>query len=516
MEQKTKSKKEQVLDILRKDVIEFGKVVSPVSFYLPTPDIHREITKLFLDESIKKLNIIAPRGIAKTSLVTFYILHHLFFGDEGKKMIVIVSKTQTHAKSILSTIKNVIEFSAGFRRLFGYHGSQNAKTWREDKIVLANGNSIVARGTGQPIRGVGERLQRPTLIVIDDPEDENNTKTIEAMDHNVTWVLAAAGLALDTLRGRVIAIGTPLHEKCIVMTLSEMEGWTTIHYGNSLENNIILWPESKSREALEMEKRDFESIGKLRLYYQEYECNLIPGGDAIFVRDDIQFYDPETTVEFITDEPYLKFPNGIVIPVSIYMGIDPASSVAQTAAYSTIVPVAVTTDLRVYVLDYFRKRVKPSEHADNIEAFYLRLRPRRTLVEVIGYQESLRDTLRNRIFIPGLEQKETPHDSKSDRYIEMLEPIVKSHKLYIKGTYENKKYRGPMEALFDEMVLFPKCKTKDLLDGLYYACKRVRPPTHSIVPVKESLPEYQQVIVEYYQTKEENLELPTYFDENFS
>jgi hypothetical protein len=500
---KVLTKKDQVLEILRKSIIEFGRVVTPVSFYLPTPPIHYEITDSFLKETIKKLLVIAPRGIAKTSLVTIYILHHLWFGDTGRKLIVIISKTQTHAKSILNTIKNIIEFSNGFRKLFGYHGSQLAKVWREDKIVLDNGDSIVARGTGQPIRGINEKLQRPTLIVVDDPEDENNTKTVEAMEHNVNWILTAVVPALDAHRGRIIVIGTPLHERCIVSVLSTMESWTVMHCGNDQEAGIALWPESKSLEQLREIMNDFKAAGKLRIYYQEYECNLIPGGDALFKKEYIQYYDEDATIEFITDEPYLKFKGGMMLPVNIYMGVDPASTVSQSADYSTIVPVAVTSDLRIFVLDYFRKRVPPLSHADAIESFFLRLRPRLTLIESTGYQNMLRQYIRSRIFIPGLESKETPTDAKDKRYIEMLQPSFAQMKVFIKKS---------MRELEDELLLFPKSKHDDLLDGLYYACKRIRPPSHSIEPVKQPLPEYQQVYVDYYQKQEEE-ELPTYYDE---
>jgi hypothetical protein len=364
------TKKDQVLSILKESLIKFGKVVTPISFYLPSPTVHYEIAKLFLDKTIKKLLIIAPRGIAKTSLVTIYILHYLWFGDKGRKLIVIISKTQTHAKSILNTIKNIIEFSDGFRKLFGYQGSQVSKIWREDKIVLSNGDSIVARGTGQPIRGINEKMQRPTLIVVDDPEDENNTKTVEAMEHNVNWILTAVVPALDAHRGRIIVIGTPLDEKCIVSVLSEMDSWTKVHYGNNIEKGIALWPESKSIEQLKEIHNEFKQAGKERIYYQEYECNLIPGSAALFKKVDLQLYDEETTIEFLGDEPYLKFVNGVLIPVNIYMGVDPASSVSQAACYSTIVAVAITQDLRAYVLPYYRKRVKPSEHAEAIIQFY--------------------------------------------------------------------------------------------------------------------------------------------------
>jgi hypothetical protein len=145
----------------------------------------------------------------------------------------------------------------------------------------------------------------------------------------------------------------------------------------------------------------------------------------------------------------------------------------------------------------------------------IRLKPRRTLIETVGYQESLRDTLRNRIFIPGLEQNENPRDSKTERYIEMLEPIVAQHKLYIMGHLESNSYKGPMEDLWNEMTLFPKCRTRDLLDALYYACKRLRPPSHSLEVVRPKLPEYQQVYIDYYQREEDDT-MPMYYEDQFN
>jgi hypothetical protein len=508
--------RDKVLEILRKNLIKFGKLVKPITFYLPSPEIHLEIAKLFLTESIKKLLIIAPRGIAKSTLVTIYILHHLWFGDKGRKLIVVISKTQTHARAILSTVKDIVEFSDGFRKLFGYHGSVVAKSWREDRVIFDNGDSIIARGTRQPIRGINEKTQRPTLIIIDDPEDENNTKTIDAMDDNVNWVLTAVVPALDAHRGRIIVIGTPLHERCIVSVLEGMGSWTTVRCGNNIEEGIALWPESKSLEQLRKDMEDFKSAGKVRIYYQEYECNLIPGGDALFKKEYIECYDEDTVIEFKQDEPYLKFSNDILLPVNIYMGVDPASTVSQSADFSTIVPVAVTSDLRIFVLDYFRKRVAPLDHADAIESYFLRLHPRLTLIESTGYQNMLRQYLRSRIFIPGLESKETPTDAKDKRYIEMLQPAFAQHRVFLKGKIENGKYSGPMQELYDELLLFPKSKHDDLLDGLYYACKRVRPPSHSVVEVKPPLPEYQQVLVDYYQRKDEENEIPIYYEDVFS
>jgi predicted phage terminase large subunit-like protein len=498
---KKPTKKDQALGILRKDLLTFASVISPARFYLASPPVHDEIAGLLLNEKEKQLNIIAPRGIAKTTLATMFIIHHMFFGDEGKKVVVIVSKTQAHAKSVLSTIKDVFNFSPGFRKLFGYMGEQTSRVWREEKIVLGNGNAIIARGTGQPIRGVNEDLQRPTLIIIDDPEDENNTKTVEAMTSNLNWLLQAAVPSVDTLRGRVVVIGTPLHEKCIVMSLSGMSDWKTVHFGNDADLGIALWEESRSLEWLQTKKQALKDVGLIRMYYQEYECKLIPGEDALFKKDYIKYYSEEAKIERVADEPYLKFPNGMIVPVNIYMGIDPASSVTQTADYSTIVPVAVTPNLDIYVLDYFRKRVTPLALSEAIESYYQLYRPNLTTIESTGYQEMLRQYLRTRIFIPGLELKERPRESKSNR-LEMLQPFFAQGKIYIKRS---------MRDLEDELILFPKAKHEDILDGLYYACKRIKPPSHNVEETKTVLPEHIQVYVEYYKKDDED-ELPTYYD----
>lgn len=498
------SHKDKILEILKQDLLAFGAAVSPQTFYLPPPDVHKDIATLFLDNSQKQLNIIAPRGIAKTTLVTMLILHHLFLSKTNpgeKRVVVVVSKTQSHAKSILSTIKNILNFSAGFRDIFGYFGEQTAKTWREDMITLSNGDGVLTRGTRQPIRGVNIGLQRPTLIIIDDPEDENNTKTIEAMVENLNWILQGAAPSVDTIKGRVIVVGTPLHEKCIVMQLGLMSDWKTVHFGNDLENGVALWPESRSLEWLREKKDALKAVGLMRVYYQEYECKLIPGTDALFQKDYLKFYHDDMKIEMMGDENYLRFPSGLMVPVSIYMGVDPASSIKQSADYSAIVVIAVTKELDIYVIDYYMERVPPLDLATAIEAWYLKWKPRLTLIESNNYQDMLRSYMRTRLFIPGLEIKEDARDKKSVR-LEMLQPFFAQGKVWLKKSQTD---------LQDQLLLFPKCTHDDLLDGLYYACKRMRAPIHQETMVSEPLPEHQQVYVEYYEKKEED-SLPTYYD----
>ena len=155
--------------------------------------------EILLDDTKRQCNVVVPRGLGKTTIVgEIYVLWHLFVHKtDMPKLVVIVSKTQQHSIDRITRIKNIVEYGENFRALHGYQGEAVSQVWREDRLVFKNGNSIIARGLGQPLRGLNINGVRPTLIVLDDPEDENNTKTPEAMESNLTWLLQAALPSMD-------------------------------------------------------------------------------------------------------------------------------------------------------------------------------------------------------------------------------------------------------------------------------------------------------------------------------
>ena len=69
----------------------------------------------------KQINIIAPRGHAKSSIVGgVFPLWHLMY-DKGPKLIVLVSRTQDHAIKLLGTIFIVAGITLSNKKI-----SQNA------------------------------------------------------------------------------------------------------------------------------------------------------------------------------------------------------------------------------------------------------------------------------------------------------------------------------------------------------------------------------------------------------
>ena len=78
-------------------MILFGKVSMPNMFSVPSPEFHYQIAETLRNKENKQVNIIAPRGHAKSSIVGgVFPLYHIMF-DKGPKLIVLVSRTQDHA-----------------------------------------------------------------------------------------------------------------------------------------------------------------------------------------------------------------------------------------------------------------------------------------------------------------------------------------------------------------------------------------------------------------------------------
>lgn len=466
----------------------YGKIMMPKMFYLPFADIHYEMEKNLLDINIPFLNIIAPRGIAKSTLAEVKILHHLFIERPLEpKFVLIISKTQTESLRRLQAIKDTIEYSPEFREIHGYHGQHTAKIWRHDSVILDNGNIIVCKGTGQQVRGMKFRDVRPTLVIVDDPEDEHNTKTPESTDANLRWFLQSVVPMVDKRNNKIVVIGTPINQRCTVLTLSTMSNWKTIKYSyiytddNGIQHSI--WKEMKSVKELLDEKTALEEIGKISVWYRERMCELVADETQIFKESYFKYYKgnfdydhykkPYLNLIERDGEDYSKDP--MKIPINIFIGVDPASSLDERAAYSVIMPVAIDNEDNKYILPYFRGRITPIELGDKIISFAQLYNPIKMRIESNGYQDMLRQYVRKRckelnIYVPGLEIKEVARDSKSRR-IESMQPEFARGKIFMQKN---------MHELIDELLLYPNSSHKDTLDGLFFALKNIYTPYHSV------------------------------------
>ena len=482
--------KQQVLDRCKTDLLYFGQILNPTAFYTESPEFHKEIVQMLMDRSILQIMFQAPRGFGKSTLLLLFILHHLFF-DGGNKVILIQSKTRPLALDRMSTIKSLLK-SYLVSDLFSVNINEDtSSTWREDKIQFRFNNIITgenqgvmirAIGTGMPARGMLVDETRITLYVLDDPDDEDNCKTKEAMDDNLSKFLGNKE-GVDPRGGRTIVIGTPIREGCIVDRLNGNFGWETKVYDSIDETNkVSIWENYRSYKwVMEEKKREYEELGMRWKWYAEFRCQISGEEDRVF--KDWKYWGGSLEDGFlkITHKHKQELPTPELVPVNTFLGIDPASSTKSTADYSVTFRLAFDGK-NIYVLPYFRQRVTPLAHAEQIVETVRQDKPTRGQVETVGYQEMLRTYLRQRLeeedlYLPGLELKFNPRTEKSAR-LEMLQPFFASGRIWLMDN---------MPELEDEFNMYPRGKHDDLLDGLYYATRKLIPPDHQVETEEDDL-----------------------------
>jgi predicted phage terminase large subunit-like protein len=196
--------------------------------------MHREMFQL-LDELRerrgRRIAIAAPRGHAKTTVVGLgYVLWAALYNLEP--MIVIVSGASSQATQILSHIKEELLHNPflqqDFPEICGVLGTaKGPRPFRTDRIHLPNGVAIRALGAEQRMRGLRQREHRPSLIVVDDLEEQESVLSSEGREKTKDWFTGTL-LKLGNNETNVVIVGTVLHYDSLLASLTGVPGSTPV------------------------------------------------------------------------------------------------------------------------------------------------------------------------------------------------------------------------------------------------------------------------------------------------
>ena len=476
MDYEQEYQKLNALKKLRTNMALFGRTMFPTALRKEIPPFHGEIYKALGDDSLKRVLIAAPRGTAKsttTSLV--YPLWKVAFKPSTEDLfIVIISESQAQSINFLSRIKYHLTHSNSFLEMFGDFGPNTATRWTNTDVVLANGARIIAVGTGQRVRGFIEGDTRPNLIIVDDYESELNANTPEARAKNKKWMTEAVIPSLSD-DGKLAMIGTVISEDCFLYWAKDSDAWKTLWYAIEDEDGKSLWPARFPRERIAQIKKEFDSIGNLNGFYQEY-MNIAQSPDNAPFKPEwmkTHEYDYER-IKGISCLTKQAGQDKIIVPVEIYCGVDPASSLALRADYFVISVIGIDKDDNRYIVDLVRGKFPPSEQPDIIIDTFKKYRPKRMKIETTGYQEALRDAVRKQmisqnIYIPGLEKGVKPRTRKSERLISLV-PMFAKGKFY---------FRPQDTAAQQEIMSYPKGKHDDIMDAIWTGLEGAKPSRYA-------------------------------------
>lgn len=472
----------QVLKKLKNNMPLFGRVCFASAISKEVAPFHYEICKSLGALDKKRVLVSAPRGSAKSTWFNLiYPMWRIAFKSTGEDIfIVIISEAQSQSINFLSRIKYHLNTSEKFKELFGDLGEKTAARWTNNDVILANGVRIVALGTGQRVRGFIEGDTRPTDIIIDDFESELNANTPEARSKNRTWALNAVFPSVSD-NGRILMVGTPISEDCFLYYAKDSKVWDSHWFAvcddlqsaldGDEDNAGLLWRAKYDCQRISEIYDEFKNTGNVHGFYQEYMCQPQSPGEAPF--QESYFKDYKASLERKGSDWYLAYGSGegeTLVPIDLYMGVDPASSLSIKADFFVIAVVGVDSHDNRYLVDIFRDRIRPSEQPQKIIDWYKRYRPRKTKIETTAYQEALRDGVRalmrdGNLFIPGLESGLKPRNPKSERLLSLV-PHFARGKFY---------FRPEHRAVKLEFTSYPRGKHDDAMDAIWTACQGMSP-----------------------------------------
>ena len=257
-------------------------------------DIMRELEQ----STTENLFVVAFRNSGKSTIVSTAYPLWAILGNQQKKYVLIFSKTQGQAKQILKNIREEAENNHLLKQDLGpfqeepEYGANGE--WSSTTLVFSNtGARIKVASVDESIRGVRHKQYRPDLIICDDVEDINSTKTRESREKTYRWLHGDVIPAGDK-NTRLIVVGNLLHEDSLLMRLKD-----NIENGSSEgiylqfplidDNGVSLWPAKyPNKESLTAQEK---AVGSWIDWRREFLLDIVPDTDQVIWKNWIKYYE---------------------------------------------------------------------------------------------------------------------------------------------------------------------------------------------------------------------------------
>ena len=431
-----------------KSLIAFRKEFIPSDDDVKPAKFHEEWSDILLNGK-ENFAVEAFRESAKTQIVIrANLLHALTYPQDSRSYLVVICATQrTASKMLLNVSREFLNNSAmnGLMR----EVRENSGLAFEVAYYNAPTVRIEAYGKGAAVRGLSWGAKRPDLVIIDDPQDQEDatSETVTAGDWD--WFLSDVYFLGQA--SRIFIIGNNLGERCImecIMRNCQRLKFTVNKIPIIDENGQSAWPEKWPLRAIEKEREEFALLGKTDLWYMNKMCECISPLSQKFKREYFKYYD--------------KVPD--LHGMNIYTAVDLAVSQKVNADYSAIVTVGVNSAGHWFVLDVEYGRYDPSTTMDAIFSAVQKWRPLHVGIEMVAYQSALEHFLNKEMPARGIFFRITPlkAERKKELRIDAIQPR------FVTGTVWFKSQAVWLPEIESELLAYPHGARDDVIDALAY------------------------------------------------
>lgn len=440
----------------------YGRFFFPKTTRQDTPVFHLEIDDALDRPENNKVAIEAFRGSAKTSKLRIFTSKRIAYGYS--RTILFISDTENHASKSIEWLARAIEHNTKWADTFKL---SKGNKWSGTELDIVNKMAectirIIGLGITGQIRGLNIDDYRPDLIVVDDPENEENTSSPEQRKKISGLFFGAVEKSLvpasENPNSKLVVLQTPLHKEALIETLRLSPSWTSRRYSCFGPDGESRWPTRFPTEVLQADKLDHIRRNQLSLWLREMECKVANEETATFKGEWLRYWD--------------TLPEG----AQYYMSIDPAPPQSQKALLKNsdtddqVILVAAVYGPKMYIAEYVAlKNQNPEQTAMEFFRLFLKYNPQWVVVESTNYQRVLAWFLRRamearNIFAPIKEIDDKR--KKSDRIKQAFIGRASSGNLYVHRSHTQ---------FIQQFCDYPDVAHDDVLDAAAMAADTAAP-----------------------------------------
>lgn len=280
----------------------------------PSPPFHQELWDIA--RTGQDFLCIVPRNFAKTTAVSkILVTWKLLFAVDVSIMLIM---TKGLGEEVVGDIRRELETNELMKLVWGdlvpisNKEEKVNERWRQRQLQLLNGTELKTITKGESVRG-----NRPTWILLDDPQENKDVRNPVIADEFWNWIYTAVYPSLN-IGGSMGVLGTVISNNCFVNKLKQEAAKKNvnvvtfpaiINFNEKDFTGSSLWPERWPMEEL---KKQYLRLGKEEFMQEYMNEPMILNGSPVFnkeIIDSLRVTDPirvEEEVKYWVSEKYLE------------------------------------------------------------------------------------------------------------------------------------------------------------------------------------------------------------------
>lgn len=262
---------------------------------LELPQIHRDfisdiqdiIDRLRDHKQGRKLARAIPRNHAKSTYFSRYLPLYTFLYNISP-LTVLLANNDDAAKRLISNIKNTLESNEAIQQDFI---NIRGEYWGNEKLQNTNGDTIVSFGAGSgSIRGVSTGKHRPSLIVIDDIDDDRSVRSNIELANNKEWLDKTVMPLGDniTYTTSIVVVGTIIRKTSLMKYILDSIDFEAITESavKAFSKREDLWQQWQDEIINSARDNNQPKDATEDTYYQAHKQEMLDGTQMLWDRPD--------------------------------------------------------------------------------------------------------------------------------------------------------------------------------------------------------------------------------------